>query len=172
MEDLVELGRLSGAYGFRGWVRVVPFDSGEVLEKVRRWVLISPSGETTPVEAKGVRRHGGGLIAKWDGCESKEAADALRGRVAVARADFPAAGDDAVWAVDLLECRVVNREGVDLGRIVDIGTNGVQDLLVVAYAAEDGRECRFMIPNVKEVYVLSIDVEARIVTVDWSPEWR
>ena len=103
MEDLVELGRLSGAYGFRGWVRVVPFESGEVLEKVRRWVLISPSGETTPVEAKGVRRHGGGLIAKWDGCESKEAADALRGRVAVARADFPAAGDDAVWAVDLLE---------------------------------------------------------------------
>ena len=77
MEDLVELGRLSGAYGFRGWVRVVPFESGEVLEKVRRWVLISPSGETTPVEAKGVRRHGGGLIAKWDGCESKEAADAL-----------------------------------------------------------------------------------------------
>ena len=46
MEDLVELGRLSGAYGFRGWVRVVPFESGEVLEKVRRGVLISPSGET------------------------------------------------------------------------------------------------------------------------------
>ena len=98
--------------------------------------------------------------------------DALRGRVAVARADFPAAGDDAVWAVDLIDCRVVNREGVDLGRIVDVGTNGVQDLLVVAYEAEDGRECRFMIPNVKEVYVLAIDVEARTVSVDWSPEWR
>ena len=33
MDELVELGRTAGAYGFRGWVRVIPHESGEVLQK-------------------------------------------------------------------------------------------------------------------------------------------
>ena len=36
MDDLVELGRTAGAYGFRGWVRIVPLESGEVLQKANR----------------------------------------------------------------------------------------------------------------------------------------
>ena len=111
MDDLVELGRTGGAYGFRGWVRVFPLETGEVLERVRRWVLTDKTGAVTAVEVKGFRRHGTGYIAKWDGCETKEAADAVRAKITVRRADFPEAGDDAVWAVDLIGCRVVNTEG-------------------------------------------------------------
>ena len=172
MDDLVELGRSGGAYGFRGWVRIVPFESGEVLEKVRAWTLIDQLGRQTPVVVKGLRRHGTGFIAKWDGCDTKEAADALRVRVAVARADFPDAGEDAVWAIDLVGCEVVNLEGVALGTLVDIGTNGAQDLLIVEYQAEDGKKKRFMVPNVKDVYVREIDVDAKRVVIDWSLEWR
>lgn len=166
-DDLIELGRFGGAYGFRGWVRVTPFESGEVLERVRRWTIVSPAGEKTPVEVKGVRRHGAGLIAKWDGCDSKEAADLVRGRVAVSRADFPDAGEDAVWAVDLIGCRVVNKSGVELGVIEHVGTNGVQDLFEVA-----NPDARYVIPNVRDVYILSIDIAARVVTVDWEADWR
>ena len=172
MDDLIELGRSAGAYGFRGWVRIVPFESGEVLEKVRDWTLIDQLGRRTPVVVKGLRRHGTGFIAKWDGCDTKEAADQLRVRVAVARADFPEAGEDAVWAIDLVGCAVFNLEGVELGRLVDIGTNGAQDLLIVEYEGQDGKAKRFMVPNVKDVYVRSIDVEAKRVEVDWAPEWR
>lgn len=172
MDDLVELGRTGGAYGFRGWVRVFPLETGEVLERVRRWVLTDKTGAVTAVEVKGFRRHGTGYIAKWDGCETKEAADAVRAKIAVRRTDFPEAGDDAVWAVDLIGCRVVNTEGKDLGEIVEIGTNGAQDLLVCAYETEPGKTARFMIPNVKDVYVRAIDVDAKRVDVDWDPEWR
>lgn len=172
MDDLVELGRSGGAYGFRGWVRIVPFESGEVLEKVRAWTLIDQLGRQTPVVVKGLRRHGTGFIAKWDGCDTKEAADALRVRVAVARADFPDAGEDAVWAIDLVGCEVVNLEGAALGTLVDIGTNGAQDLLIVEYQADDGKTKRFMVPNVKDVYVREIDVDAKRVVIDWSLEWR
>ena len=44
MDDLVELGRTAGAYGFRGWVRIVPLESGEVLQKARTWVLTDLKG--------------------------------------------------------------------------------------------------------------------------------
>ncbi len=172
MDELVELGRTSGAYGFKGWVRIVPFGSGQVLEAVRDWVFVDALGRRTPILVKGLRRRGGGLIAKWDGCETKEAADAVRGRVGVLRSNFPDAGDDAVWAVDLIGCRVENEAGEHLGGVSAVDSNGAQDLLVIEYACPDGGVRRFMIPNVKDVYVRSIDVEAKLVKVDWALSWR
>ena len=172
MDELVELGRTAGAYGFRGWVRVIPHESGEVLQKVKTWVLTDLKGTKTVLRIEAFRRHGEGFIAKWEGCDTKEQADAARGLVSVARADFPDAGDDAVWAVDLIGCRVVNGEGAELGTVSSIGSNGAQDLLVINWEAAPGKTQQFMIPLVKDVYLLAIDTEARTVTVDWQPEWR
>ena len=169
--DWVELGRTGGAYGVRGWVRVVPFESGEVLEKTKRWRYVSRTGEARVVAVTGCRRHGGALVAKFDGVETKEAADALHGTLSVSRADFPSAGRDAHWACDIVGCDVVNREGVVLGRIVDLGDNGVQDLFIVEYENEGGKQT-FMIPNVRDVYIQSIDTLQKCVTVDWQAEWR
>lgn len=170
--ELVELGRTAGAYGFRGWVRIQPLETGEVLEAVRDWVLVDVRGERTPVRVKGLRRHGAGLIAKWDGCESKEAADALRVRVGVLRENFPEAGEDAVWAVDLEGCAAVNRDGAELGRIEGVTSNGAQDLFVIEYADASGARRTFLIPNVRDVYVLELDPAGRRAVFDWDPAWR
>lgn len=172
MDDLVELGRTAGAYGFRGWVRIVPLESGEVLQKARTWVLTNLKGVRTTLSIEAFRRHGDGFIAKWAGCETKEAADAARGRVSVSRADFPDAGKDAVWAVDLVGCKVVNKEGTALGTVESIGSNGAQDLLVIAYDNADGKKAVFMLPLVKDVYLIAIDTDVRTITVDWQPDWR
>ena len=40
-DELIELGRTAGAYGFKGWVRIQPEGTGEVLQKVRDWVLVA-----------------------------------------------------------------------------------------------------------------------------------
>ena len=171
-DEWVELGRTSGAYGFKGWVRITPLASGEVLENVRDWVLMDALGARTPVRVKGLRRHGAGLIAKWDGCESKEEADALRVKVGVMRSDFPQAGENAVWAVDLVGCTALNKEGVKLGTILAIGTNGAQDLFDIEYVDAAGVEKHFFIPNVKDVYVLEMKPEEKRVVFDWDPAWR
>ena len=155
-DEWVELGRTAGAYGFKGWVRIAPLASGEVLEHTRNWELVDTAGVRTPVRVKGLRRHGAGLIAKWDGCESKESADALRVKVGVLRSNFPQAGDNAVWAIDLVGCTAVNKDGVKLGTILSIGTNGAQDLFEIEYVDAAGVVKRFFIPNVKDVYVLEM----------------
>ena len=172
MDDLVELGRTAGAYGFRGWVRIVPLESGEVLQKAKTWVLTDLKGVQPTLQIEAFRRHGDGFIVKWVGCETKEAADAARGRVSVARADFPDAGQNSVWAVDLVGMQVVNQEGVTLGTVQSIGSNGVQDLLIIDYENADGKTAQFMLPLVKDVYLLSIDTETRVITVDWQSDWR
>lgn len=172
MDDLVELGRTAGAYGFRGWVRIMPFQSGEVLQKAKTWVLTDLKGKRETLKIEAVRRHGDGFIAKWEGCDTKEAADVARGHVSVARCDFPDAGDDAVWAVDLIGCEVVNTADENLGTVESIGSNGAQDLLVIAYDNADGKKQTFMLPVVKDVYIQSIDTDASRITVDWQLDWR
>ncbi len=170
-DELLCVGRTNGAYGVRGSIRVVPFEGGEVLAQTRRWFLTPLRGETVPLEVTSIKVHGNVLLATVAGCDSKEKADALRGRISVLRADFPDPGEDEFWAADVIGCRVVNREGVELGRVTEIGSNTVQDIFKVEGGPRvDGRDPVYLIPDV-EAYILDIDVDSGVVTVDWQPDW-
>ena len=76
---MIELGAVRGAYGLKGWVRISPFATdGSVLEAVRHWWLLV-GAEPQRLSVQEVKRHADSIVAKWEGCESKEAADALKG---------------------------------------------------------------------------------------------
>jgi 16S rRNA processing protein RimM len=163
---LIELGVVRGGYGVKGWVRVVPFSpDAEVLRANRRWWL--RRGNTSEqVEVSGLRRHAGQLLAKWPGCETPEAAEALRGAtVAVARSEFPPPRDGEFYWVDLVGARVVNRAGEQLGNVRSLCNNGAQDLLEVA----DGERV-YLVPMI-ERYIDRVDVAGRMIEVDWRRDW-
>ena len=166
-DDLIELGAVRGAYGVKGWVRVAPHDAeAAVLRAARRWWLRARD-QVTALDVTGVRRHGGGLVAKWIGCDSPEAADALKGAlVAVGRADFPAPRDGEFYWIDLVGARVVNRAGVELGRVTGLRNNGAQDLLEIS---GDGKT-ELLVPLV-EGYVETIDARNGLIRVDWELDW-
>ncbi len=163
--DLVELGVFRGAYGVKGWVRVQPHSAqADVLRACRRWWLISDGCRDFGVA--GVRRHGSALVAKLEGCETPEQANALRGaRIAVSRAEFPPAAEGEVYWVDLLGARVINRSGVELGTVAEVFNSGAQDLLEVR------RGERVLLVPIIERYVDAIDLDARLVRVDWEEDW-
>ena len=77
-------------------------------------------------------------------------------KVGVLRSNFPQAGENAVWAIDLVGCTAGNKDGVKLGTILSIGTNGAQDLFEIEYVDAAGVVKRFFIPNVKDVYVVEM----------------
>ena len=165
--ELVELGSLRGSYGVRGWVRVVPHQDGAVLLAARGWWL-KQADALVALKLEGVKQHGAGgqLVAKWAGCETKEAADALRGcTVAVARSEFPPLPEGEYYWVDLIGAAVLNRGGDPLGRVTGLRDNGAHDLIEVS-----GKDGEFLIPLVP-AYVDSVDVSAKQITVDWSADW-
>ena len=92
--------------------------------------------------------------------------------VGVLRSNFPQAGENAVWAIDLVGCTAVNKDGVKLGTILSIGTNGAQDLFEIEYVDAAGVVKSFFIPNVKDVYVVEMKPEEKRVVFDWDPAWR
>jgi len=168
--DLVDLGVLRGAYGVKGWARVAPHDvEATVLRSARRWWL-KRGGQVFAVQVSGVRRHGDGLVAKWAGCESPEDAERLRGAaVAVGRSDFPEPAPGEFYWVDLIGARVVNRAGVELGRVAGLRNNGAQDLLEVDRGQGPGAGT-LLVPLV-EGYVDAIEAEQGVIRVDWEADW-
>jgi 16S rRNA processing protein RimM len=152
----------------RGWVRIAPYSpSADVLRSTSRWWLL---GRESPRElrVRAVRRQGAALVAKWDGCDSPEAAEALKGaEIAVARSDFPRLGEQEYYWVDLIGLQVVNRSNRPLGVVKGLRSSGAQDLLEIE-PPRPGPE--ILVPMVSD-YIDAIDPDAGTIRVNWEPEW-
>ena len=172
--DAVEVGRIAGAWGIQGWIKVQPFAAEpQALFATKRWFLQAADAQTVrPVppllRVRQSREHGGLIVAQADEVPDRDAAEALRGaRVFVARSSFPTAGADEYYWVDLIGCEVVNREGATLGRVTELTDTGVHSVLHVR-EGEAGAER--LIPFVA-AYVDAVDLAARRIGVDWGLDY-
>jgi len=157
-----------GAYGVRGWVKVAPHTPlAEVLLATRRWWLLG-DGSAHELRVSAVRRQGAALVAKWEGCDSPEAADALKGAgIAVARGDFPQLAANEYYWVDLIGLQVIDRRGRKLGSVKGLRACAAHDLLEIE-PVSPGSE--ILVPMVGE-FVDNVDVVAGEIHVNWEPEW-
>lgn len=160
----VVLGRIAGAFGVRGWVRVEPYtEAREGILDYPTWWLGEPE-DRHPHELLAGRAHGRGVVAAVAGIADREAAQALAGTpVAVPRAALPAT-DGYYWA-DLVGLAVENREGRALGRITGFLPAGDHDVIVVAGAAGET-----LIPYAPGRYVDEVSLEQRRMVVNWHGE--
>ena len=195
--DLVEVGFLRGAYGLQGWVHVQPHSGdADVLRGARQWWLRHPKAalkdaeeQAALLEITGVRAQGSALVAKWDGCDDPESAQALGGcGIAVSRANFPRLPQGQYYWVDLVGSRVVNRAGQQLGVVSGLRNNGAHDLLEVereperTAPAESGATQAtagevppappgmLLIPMVP-AYIDGVELAERCIRVDWEADW-
>ena len=77
----------------------------------------------------------------------------------------PLASGEYYWA-DLIGLQVVNKEGVSFGRVAEIFETGANDVLVVRKNRQE-----VLIPLVMQHYIVSIDLSAQCITVDWDSAW-
>jgi 16S rRNA processing protein RimM len=166
--DAVEVARVLGAWGIKGWIKVQPFAADpQALFSTKRWHLRPSEGPGTPppplLRVTQSREQGGFVVAGAEEVVDRNAAEALKGaRVFVARSSFPTAGADEFYWVDLIGCAVVNREGVALGTVDDLIDTGVHSVLRVVQG-DDER----LIPFVA-AYIDDVDLPARRIKVDWG----
>ena len=166
--DLVQLGTVRGAYGVRGWVRIDLHGSeGVVLLDVPHWWL-QQGRSVWAVAPTSRRRHRGELLGKWPGCDAKEAADALKGvKVNVPRSEFPPLLEGEYYWFDLPGCRVVDREGKELGEVTGLRENNGGQWLEV----NDGRGAGITLIPLVEQYVEAVELDKRLIRVDWKADW-
>jgi 16S rRNA processing protein RimM len=170
--DAVEVGRVLGAWGIKGWLKVQAFaDDPQALFSTKRWHLLPPDGPhgaamPALLRVTQAREHGGMVVAGVQEVVDRNAAEALKGaRVFVARSSFPTAAADEYYWVDLIGCHVINREGLELGTVADLLDTGASSVLRVVQG--DGER---LIPFVA-AYVDDVDLGAGRIRVDWGTDF-
>lgn len=175
-DDAVEIGRVLGAWGIKGWFKVQPYAATpRGLLEARPW-YVRPDGDALPgapraLDIAEARAHGELVLATSPQCADRDAAEALRGwQVCVSRKAFPPADIDEYYWVDLIGARVVNRQGETLGTVSSLLDTGVHSVLVVAPEAGSAPASERLIPFVS-AYVDAVDLAARRIDVDWGLDY-
>lgn len=162
LPELVMMGRIIGLFGTRGWLKIHSFTRPRSnLFEYRDWWVGQP-GQWRTYQLSDHKVNGSTLLGVLAEITGREHAVALlKASIAIPRAALrqPSVGE-YYWS-DLLGAVVVNRDGVALGEIKRLVEAGDHDVMVVRGARE------YLIPFVAQIYVLSVDLGARRILVDW-----
>ncbi len=176
--DAVNVGKVADAWGVQGAVKIYPYSNDpQALLASRKWYLSPSSGQPSGfrtqgfVKVKEVKRHGTYLVARFDGVTDRNLAEMFRGaEISVPRSSFPTSGPDEFYWVDLMGLSVVNLEGVDLGQVYDLISNGPQTVLAIRALQIDGSFVERLIPFVSH-YVAEVHKAKGQIRVDWQPDY-
>lgn len=165
-EKRVTLGRVTGVYGIKGWVKVHSFtEPHENILDFDGWIL-EQAGSRHRMELEQGRRQGKGIVAKLRGVEDRDAASALIGaEIGVPRSALPPCESGEYYWADLEGLVVQNLKGVRLGTVDHLLATGANDVLVLR-----GDEER-LIPFVSPGVVQRVDLDAGTIVVDWEPDF-
>jgi len=146
----------------RGWLRVV-VDEPELLAAAPVWWI---GGNARAVKES--KPHSGTLLARLEGIETPEEAQRLKGKaVSIPR---PEAGDGRYYWDDLVGLEVVNSQGLVLGVVKGMFSNGAHDVMEVSVMEPSGERAR-LLPWVPEVVVKKVDLPGKRIEVDWGADW-
>lgn len=162
----VTLGRVSGVFGVKGWIKLESYTEprGNIVA-FGRWTLRF-RGADSVFEVEQGQEHGGGVVAKLRGIDDRDRAREWVGaEVVIERERLPRAGDGEYYWIDLEGLEVRTTAGVVLGTVDRLLATGAHDVLVLAGTPER------LIPFVVGRVVTRVDLDARLIEVDWSPDY-
>lgn len=129
-EPLILVGRVAGAFGVRGEVRITSF-TAEPMALVDYKTLLREDGSPGLTLTTG-RPVKGGVIARVPEIVTREQAEAVRGlKLFVPRAALPAPDEDEFYVTDLIGLAVEMTDGEALGVVKAIQDFGAGDLLEI-----------------------------------------
>ena len=129
--DLIQVGRVAGAFGVRGEVRITSFTADPVaLVDYKDLKREDGSPGLTLTSGRAVK---GGVIVRAREVETREQAEALRGlKLYISRDRLPDPEEDEFYVTDLIGLAVETADGEALGRVKAVQDFGAGDLLEIA----------------------------------------
>ncbi len=155
----VLVGRVAGAFGVRGEVRITAYTE-DPLALLRYRVLTREDGSPV-LTLQAARAVKGAVIGRATEVSSKEAADALRGlRLYVPRDALPPPEEDEFYLTDLIGLAAATPDGAPLGQVKAVHNFGAGDVLELDLGR--GRPTR-LIPFTREAVPEVRLAERRVV---------
>lgn len=165
---MVVMGKIVGAHGILGWVKVQVFT--EYLDSLLdydTWYLTQDQQSWREIEVLDVNVHSKVLVARLQGVADRTAAEKYKGRlIGVPRQSFPAEEEGEYYWTDLIGMSVLTLSGESLGVVATLLETGANDVLSVRDAAGKER----LIPFIESV-IRHVDVAQKTISVDWQADY-
>lgn len=160
MADTVEVivGIVGRAHGIRGDVGI-ELRTDEPERRFAPGTQLKIEGSNRSLTVTSTRDHSGKLLARFDECPDRTAAEGLRGAVLVVDVDTDErpADDEEYYDRQLTGLRVLDAAGAEIGTVTDVVHLPEQDLLEIRTAS--GKR---LVPFVRAL-VPRVDLEAGLV---------
>ena len=169
-DDMLLLGKVSGVFGVKGWVKLFSYTSPkQQIVKYAPVYLQTKQGWQIANILKG-HKQGKGVVAQLEGIDDRDQAFHLIGtEIGIKHDQLPKLSGSSYYWTDLEGLSVITKDDVELGTVDWLFDTGGNDVLVIKPRHKDGK--KHMVPWIENDVVLSVDLEKARVIVDWDPDF-
>ena len=162
----INVGRISGVFGIKGWVKVFSFtDARENILNYSPWLLKKDS-ETRVVNVIDGNLQGKAVVAQLDGVSDRDQAASLMGwDIFITPDQLPKAAKNEYYWSDLVGLAVETNLGIQLGTVDGLLETGANDVVIVKGERERA------IPFLQGKTIINIDLDSGKMIVDWDPDF-
>ena len=130
MPNLLLIGRVGGAHGVRGEVRIATFTADPLA--IADYKTLKKGDGSPALVVTSARASKGGVVARCKGIETRDQAEALRGlALHIDRSDLPEPDEDEFYLADLIGLTAETAEGERLGKVKSVQDFGAGDILEI-----------------------------------------
>ena len=172
--ETVTVGKITGCYGIKGWVKVHPYtEQDKSFAELGQWHA-TRRGQLEPVQFDQFKQHGKGLIAHIAGVDDRTAAEAYKGLELVAPlAQLPGLAPGDYYWHQLQGLQVWCTEGErrePIGVVDHLIETGANDVLVIKSPQGDGTQQERLVPYLPGDTVTEVALADGRIEIDWFLE--
>lgn len=162
MEDLVTIARIVRPRGIRGeLIAEILTDFPERFKDLKETTAVLPNAGRRGLKLEEAWFQNERIVLKFEGIDSIEAADELRGsKICVPMSDAAALGDGEFFVWQLEGCSVVTIDGEALGTVKELMRTGGTEILVIG-----GKQKEFLVPFANAICV-EVDIGNKKIVID------
>jgi 16S rRNA processing protein RimM len=168
-EEFIPVGKISGAFGVKGWVKVYSFTEPRANILQYSPLFLSRRGEWLEIKVSGGRLQGKGVVMGLENVTDRDQVQPLLGaELAIKKSQLEPADEDEFYWNDLEGLTVINLQQEILGKVDHLLETGANDVLVVK---AEGNKTEILIPFVVDEIVKLVDLDEELIQVDWSKDY-
>ncbi len=164
---MVVMGRVAGAQGIQGWIKVQPYTAQlDSLMEYRSWWLGNENAGWRELDVLKCNPHGRSLVAQLMGCHDRNTAEKYKGLlIAIPRNRMPPPDEGEYYWSDLIGLEVRNLGDERLGVVEALQDTGANQVLCVA-----GEKGEILIPFIASA-IKQVDIAGKLIRVDWQADY-
>ena len=163
----IPVGKITGNFGVKGWMKVFSYTDPRKNVLSYSPLYLSIKGEWVETKVTNGREQGKGIVISLENVEDPDQVLPLVGtELAIKQQQLkPTRRNEFYWS-QLIGLTVVNTQDETLGVVDSLVETGAHDVLVV----KEGKTQQ-MIPFVLENIVVNVDLDTKIIQVDWELDY-